>query len=678
VKLKPLLSQWTSALVALGLTCAPHAVATTTNSPSALPPLVTPAFVPPGGVYSTNVLLRIEAGTNEVRYTLDGSAPTTNSPRFTEPIQISRTSLVRVRAFNAGAAGPVVSQTYTLIHPGLADFSSGLPLLIINTFGRELSSESKVPAALRFVLPGANGRAKLTGAGDFDGRSTIRYRGYSSLRYPKKSFALDLKDESEKNLKASLLGFPADAEWILYAPYPDKTLIRDVLAYELSNNLGRYASRTRFIEVFFNPGAERLGESHYVGLYVLVEKIKRSPHRVNIAELDPEDDTEPAITGGYIFKKDHLEKVGLADGEPPPRAYARPNASLPTGPGGFPAHPSGFEERAAPPTTQLIGWRPAAGKLVATTNGFATAKGNSFFYVEPKPTAITAAQRAWLKAHLDRFESVLYGPDFRHPTNGYAAFLDVDSFIDYHLIVEATKNIDGFRFSTFFTKDRGGKLKIEPLWDWNLAFGNCRGKQGYLPQGWYWPQLDDYQYSWYRRLFDDPDFAQRYVDRWSQLRTNHLATAKLLARVDELAALLQEPAERNFKRWPILGESIVPNYYVGETYAQEIAWMKNWITTRLGWIDRQFLPLPAAVVQTGTNAPALNLVAAAGKIYFTTDGSDPRLPGGGLSPKAQFYQGPVPITGDISIFARVQQDHRWSGPIRARITAPQGALKPEA
>jgi len=78
-------------------------------------------------------------------------------------------------------------------------------------------------------------------------------------------------------------------------------------------------------------------------------------------------------------------------------------------------------------------------------------------------------------------------PIFRDPTNGYAAFIDVDSFIDHHWLVEATKNVDGFRFSTFYYKDRADKIHMGPIWDWNLAFGNVNGKQGWMPQYWYWP-----------------------------------------------------------------------------------------------------------------------------------------------------------------------------------------------
>ena len=191
----------------------------------------------------------------------------------------------------------------------------------------------------------------------------------------------------------------------------------------------------------------------------------------------------------------------------------------------------------------------------------------------------------------------MYGPNFTDPKRGYRAFIEPGSFIDHHIIVEATKNVDGFRFSTFYHKDRNGRVKMGPLWDWNLSFGNANGKEGWLPENWLWPQLDDQQYTWFRRLFDDPDFAQAYVDRWAELRKSVLATPRVLARIDEFASELDEAQERNFERWPILGHAVAPNWFVGSSYDEEVQWMAEWIEARLTWMDRQFVAAPETVVK---------------------------------------------------------------------------------
>ena len=221
--------------------------------------------------------------------------------------------------------------------------------------------------------------------------------------------------------------------------------------------------------------------------------------------------------------------------------------------------------------------------------------------------------------------------------------------------------MDGFRFSVFFHKDRGGKLKADPIWDWNLSFGNANGKQGWLPESWLWPQLDNKEYTWYRRFWEDPDFGQRYVDRWARFRTNVLSNARLLGRVDELAALLNEAQKRNFEKWPILGRPVNPNYFVGSSYEEEVSWMKKFIETRLNWIEKQFLPAPAMSV----NAPAgpVALRADRGEIHFTLDGSDPRASGGEVSPTARRYDQPLTLPKGARLFARARQDNRWSGPL---------------
>jgi hypothetical protein len=157
------------------------------------------------------------------------------------------------------------------------------------------------------IIDTRQGRATVLDAADFDGRGLINLRGRASMRYPKRSYTLKTVDELEDPWTTSILGMPKESDWILYAPYPDKTLVRDVLAYELSNQIGRWAPRTRFVELFLSESGDRISRRDYMGVYVFEEKIKRDKNRVNVANLGPEDNTEPALTGGYIFKKDHSD-----------------------------------------------------------------------------------------------------------------------------------------------------------------------------------------------------------------------------------------------------------------------------------------------------------------------------------------------------------------------------------
>jgi hypothetical protein len=657
-------------------------------------------FSPEAGVYATNVSLRLSTapGSGAIHFTLDGSEPDEASAVFSAPLMITNTSIVRAKAFPARSGdgpSPTFGSVYTLLDSDLTNFTSNLPLVIVNSFGTNITHDKKIEAAVQF-MDGGDDRTKLGAAPNFSGRCIIHVRGRASLRYPKNSFSIKAINEEGDSRSVPILGLPADSDWALYAPYPDKTLMRDVLAYELHRQMGYWAARTKFVEVFVNRGAGKLSQRDYAGVYVFEERVKRSENRVNIAKLKPDAEAAPNITGGYIFKKDHIDQGGGPMGGEGYGAGPTPqNTRLgyPTAPGGFPADPKGFQpaarvtrnygsgssssSRITKVITNHLGF--AATRLLPDTTpyqairdeydslkdeeSFKTTRTNEIYFVEPDHDEMTPLQKAWLKRHLNEFEAVLYGRDFRDPVKGYRAYIDPASFIDYHLITEATKNVDGFRFSVFYHKDRGGKIKADPIWDWNLSFGNANAKQGWMPEYWLWPNLDDKEYSWYRRLFEDPDFAQLYVDRWSQLRTNVLATKKILARVDELAALLREPQKRNFEKWPILGRAINPNYFVGFTYDEEVNWMKKFIEARLDWMERQFPAVPQISANLGSKGGAVNLATSAGEIYLTLDGTDPRASGGSISKGAQKYQNPLDMKRGAKMFARVRLEERWSGPL---------------
>ena len=576
-----------------------------------------PSFSRRGAVFTNQTTVELSAAAGEVRYTLDGSEPNASSPAYAQPIPLTQTTLVRAKTFVAGLLpSGTVTESFTVLDDTAANFTSNLPVLILNPFGQYLSANSKSMVSVRFIDT-VKGRSSLVGTADYDGRASVNIRGFSTLRQPKNSLTIRLKDENEDKVKAPLLGLPKESDWVLYAPYSDKTLMRDVLAYELSNKMGRYAPRTRFVEVYIDRSGGRLGQRDYMGLYVLVEKIKKSKNRVNIADLDGSATSEPEISGGYIFKRDHSER-----------------------------------------------WEQS----------FHTGHGNHFYFVDPEPAELSREQMTWLQHYMNRFEQALYGSEFRDAKRGYAAYLDVDSFIDQHWLIEMSKNIDGFRYSAFLHKDRGGKLQMGPAWDWNLSFGNADYHDGSDPTGWYTQLLRDTEICWFRRLSEDPDFEQRAIDRWGDLRRTVFATGTILKRVDEMAALLQEGQARNFNRWRILGRRVNPNDFVGNTYAEEINWMKQWIQKRLTWIDNQFLPAPTVNRNGASRAnDPITLRSSTGKILFTLDGTDPRGPGGAVSPKAQTYSAPIALKPGAKLFARTQGRGGWSCPTTLAATSTERA-----
>lgn len=564
-----------------------------------------PVFSKRGGVFTAPVKIEFTSASGVVRYTLDGSEPNLNSAIYSEPVTLTGSTLVRARTFAPDALpGATITETFTFLDDNSSGFASNLPLVILNPFGQRISDDNRAMISVRFVPADKQGRATLTGPADFDGRASVNIRGHSTSDQPKASLTVRIVDENGDKTKAGLFGMPKDSDWVLYAPFADKTLIRDVLAYELSNSMGRYAPRTRLVEVFMDRSGGKLSQRDYMGVYVLVERIKRGKDRVDLTELSASDTTEPDITGGYILKRDHSNRY-----EP----------------------------------------------------GFRTGEGNHFSYVEPDPEDMSREQMNWIANHMRRFEQALNGPDFRDPKRGYAAYLDVDAFIDQHWLIEMSKNIDGFRYSAYVHKDRGGKLRAGPAWDWNLSFGNANYYDGSDPTGWYTQVLRESEICWFRRLSEDPEFMQRAIDRWGELRAGVLSTSRVLSRVDELAAQLKEAQARNFRRWPIMGRRVHPNDFVGDTYEEEIKWMKQWIQRRLSWMDSQFVAAPTIHESNG----ALTLKGGSGKIYYTLDGSDPRMSGGSPSPKAQAYQNSImkPKPG-LRLVARTQHRSGWSAPIK--------------
>lgn len=492
-----------------------------------------PVFSHHGGQYTTPFELSLAAENDAtVHYTTDGSVPVDTSAVYTEPIPVDQTVVIRARVYRQnGAAGPVASHVYTRLDEEVQSFHSDLPLVIVHQFDVPIIPSERTPAYITFIDHNNGERTWLAGDTDLQSRMQTNIRGSSSQQFPKKQYAVRLVDDDEENRNEPVLGLPSENNWILHAPYDDKTLMRNAVAYRLSRDIGWYAPRTKFVELFLHEGEGPLTEDHYHGVYMLTERIKWDNNRVDIEKLTPDDNAEPEIRGGYIIQNDRDVHI-------------------------------------------------------------TTARGSNFACVRPQDWDITDEQREWITQYIDEFEAALFGADFTDPDVGYHAFINVDSFIDHHLITELSKEIDGYRLSTFMYKERDGKLTMGPLWDFNLSFGNANYNRGWDPEGWYYDVISQtqYLYGWYTRLFEDPEFEQRYTDRWWELRQSVFSDTYIIDMINEYAVLLDESQERNFERWPILGTYVWPNpsgYQNRDTYEKEVEWMIDWVENRLEWIDSQ-------------------------------------------------------------------------------------------
>jgi len=408
-----------------------------------------------------------------------------------------------------------------------------LPQVAINTNGTEIVDEPKINAQMTIAVGDEI---------DYEGAIGIEIRGSSSQSFPKKQFGFETRDASNEDVNVSLLDFPEEEDWILYAPYSDKSLIRNILLYDLSRAIGRYASRAKFVDVTINGS--------YNGVYVLMEKLKRDDNRIALNKLKIEENSGEDLTGGYILKVDK-HKSPYTDVNSILSAYA-PNSS-------------------------------SSGQKI------------HFLYDTPDEDDITTEQSAYISDYLASFENALSGSDFANPSTGYAAYIDTQSFIEFFLLNELSNNVDGYRISTWLTKDKNKKLKMGPIWDFNLAFGNANYCAGGATNVWAYkfnercPE-DSHQIPfWWNRLLEDPAFVSQLQARWLALRGAEFSNAAILQRVDAYAETLtlSDGIQNNFEKWPILGQYVWPNKFVGNTYTEEVDYLKSWINDRLSWLDTE-------------------------------------------------------------------------------------------
>jgi hypothetical protein len=415
--------------------------------------------------------------------------------------------------------------------------SSNLPIIIIDTNGQDIPDEPKIRAHMGIIYKTDHIRNFISDPfNDYDGMIGIETRGSSAQTFPKKSYAVETRNTLAENLNISLLGFPPENDWILYGPYSDKSLIRNILVFILANDIGRYASRTKCCELVLN--------GDYQGVYVLMEKIKRDKNRVNITKIQPTDVAGDAVTGGYIIKIDKPAGAKLNGWESPFLPY--------------------------PGAWQRIFYQ----------------------YHYPDQDVIAPEQKAYIQNFIHSFESLMNNPNYANPQNGYSKYIDVDSFVDFFILSEIAKNVDAYRLSTFFYKDqdsKNGKLFIGPLWDFNLAFGNADYYGCGFISGWQvdFQQKDDFWQSpfWWKKLIVDTNFVNKIAKRWFDLRINIFTVQRIYSIIDSLVNHIDEAQKRNFYRWHILSEYVWPNAFIGGSYPAEIRYLKQWIQSRILWMD---------------------------------------------------------------------------------------------
>lgn len=398
-----------------------------------------------------------------------------------------------------------------------------LPVLLINA-GTAIGDGVKTDATLAVIVEHDGTLGDLDAAPRaFAGPIGIEIHGSSSSGYPKLGYRFECRDTDGEDANCALAGLPEGSDWVLNAPYSDKTYMRNALAYALGREVaarrGEWEPRTQFVEIYL--------DDRYQGIYVLTERVSREPERLAIPRTTRPDGI---VAGGFIVKVD--------------------------------------QHRSA---------------------GFDTARATPIDWADPHAGEVTADEAAYLASWFDRLEAALAGDAAAWP-----AWIDVDGWIDHWLLNELAHNIDAFRLSAYLWTDGPpgvARMHAGPLWDFDRAFGDVNYCEAWTTDGWIYDSLDRCGYAyqfpfWWERLRSDPAWLALERARWQELRAGPLADDAIAARIAAMRAETAEAEGRDHALWGNIGVWTDPNWYVGESWDAEIAWLQQWTVERMAWMDQ--------------------------------------------------------------------------------------------
>ena len=430
---------------------------------------------------------------------------------------------------------------------------TNLPIVWIDVDGNYIDREERITARMKIIH---NGDGTLNWADtvahpgqriDYEGYVAIRYRGSSSYLYSdKKPYSFRPLDkpleEGGVKQKVKILGMGKDNNWALLAPYADKSMMRDLLAFEVSRPWMEYTPQGRFCELFL--------DGTYYGVYILTEVVSNGKHRLNLPDPGESGDS---ITGGYIMEVNRVEDE----------------------------------------VSYTSRYHPVSNTGIRYINQYINIQFKSPDYED-----LTQEQVDYITGRIDDMETALW--NYR-PTGSaaYRDYLDMENFVDYQIAMELGHNVDGYRLSGKFFKRRDSedaRFKMV-VWDNNLSYGNADYYDGWRTDTWIYknnntlnnagdPQLIPF---WWYKLNTDPEYTAALKSRWAQYRRNNLREDRIMATVDSLAYVLtvNGAERRNSQAWPRWGEYVWPNYYIADNFADEVSYLKQWLSDRIAWMDEQ-------------------------------------------------------------------------------------------
>lgn len=456
---------------------------------------------------------------------------------------------------------------------------TNLPIVFIDVDGKMILREERITAKIK-IIDNGTGKTNYTDLAahpdqkvDYEGYISLKYRGNSSFNssdkkpYGFKTIAKPL-EEGGKKVKVSLLGLGKDNDWVLLAPFSDKSMIRDVLTFELGRPYLDWVPSSRHVEVVV--------DGKYYGIYILTERPGKGKNRLNLH--DPGEDGGD-LTGDWRVEIDRDDEDH----------YYRSKY-----------HPYG--RYGTVDNTKYI----------------------TYQYDDPEYedfADLPAGTEKAIQKSIDDMEDCFAGDNYKDPVNGYRKYIDVTSFIDYMLSTEFTFNVDGYRLSSHMYKYSETRAKNEgldsrwkcTLWDFNIALGNADYYKGSRTDLWQYDmnsrETDNQLVPfWWKRLIDDPAYQTDLKARWAEYREGQYADNRIDAKIDSLATLLTSGGamERNEAAWGMFGRYVWPNAYVGYSFNDEISYLKRWIKSRLTFMDKKLLPQEKTDIRPVTVASGYN------------------------------------------------------------------------
>jgi hypothetical protein len=412
--------------------------------------------------------------------------------------------------------------------------------VIINTDGGvSIPDNPRVKGSMKIINRGGSQRNSVTDKDsteylNYNGRIDIEIRGSASQNSQKKQYGFTTRMADDiTNNNVSLLGMPPENDWILDGMAVDPTLMLDYLCFNLSQQIGEYASRAVYCELIIN--------GIYKGLYLLVEKIKADDNRVNVIKTGVNDVHLPELSGGYITKADRTM------------------------------------------SNEPVAW---------------TMDGVGYIHDLPKPEEVNPLQNNYIYNQFKSLEeNALAGNSSL--LNGFPSIIDIPSFIHFMIINELSVNFDAYAFSTYFHKDRNGKLRAGPVWDFDRSFN----KPDDRPQ-------DQWKFStngskFWKALMDNTQFRCYFSKRWNELIQpgQPLSLSSIETFIDQTVATISEAVVRENALWGHVGN-----------HKQQIADIKTFLAARIPWMTANLGPCSSC-----TNVPVPPLVIT--KIMYHPEAS---------------------------------------------------------